>query len=86
MIATTAGTQELEATIRAMITQLVHLVPSEIHSDSRLREDLGLDSVASLELLAMLDEELGLAIEMEDAAGITTFGAIVALAQSRTQA
>jgi|GEM_PF-937289 len=52
---------------------------------TRLTQDLGLDSVASLELLSMIDEELGLFLEMEDVVGIETVGGIFALTMRRLQ-
>jgi acyl carrier protein len=56
---------------------------AKIAAHTRLREDLALDSVASLELLSMIDDELGLCLEMEDVIGIDTVGGIVALAEQR---
>ncbi|HRE91184.1 MAG TPA: hypothetical protein PK095_18845, partial [Myxococcota bacterium] len=41
-----------------------------ITTRTRLREDLALDSVASLELLSLIDDELALCLELEDVIGI----------------
>lgn len=57
-----------------------------ISAETRLRADLALDSVASLELLSMIDDAFGLEIEIEDVAGIDTVGGIVALAEARIHA
>lgn len=54
-----------------------------IDRTTRLREDLALDSVASLELLSLIDDELALCLELEDVVGIETVGGIVALAEQR---
>lgn len=54
-----------------------------ITTSTRLREDLALDSVASLELLSLIDDELALCLELEDVIGIDTVGGIVALAETR---
>lgn len=54
-----------------------------ITTSTRLREDLALDSVASLELLSLIDDELALGLELEDVIGLDTVGGIVALAESR---
>lgn len=54
-----------------------------ITPSTRLREDLALDSVASLELLSLIDDELGLCLELEDVVGIDTVGEILALAENR---
>jgi acyl carrier protein len=56
-----------------------------ITATTRLREDLALDSVASLELLSMIDDELGLCLEMEDVIGIETVGGILSLTQNRIE-
>ncbi|TNF36993.1 MAG: acyl carrier protein [Deltaproteobacteria bacterium] len=70
-------------TIRDLILEVSTVKPELITAEARLREDLALDSVASMELLSMLDESLGLELEMEDVLGIETVGGVVALAKSR---
>lgn len=49
-----------------------HDDPGSISPTDRLREDLGMDSLNSLELLSTISEELELDLEMEDAMGLTT--------------
>ncbi len=76
------------ADLLASISRLIRAVSpvgasARIAHETRLREDLALDSVASLELLSMIDDELGLCLEMEDVVGIDTVGGIVALAELR---
>jgi acyl carrier protein len=46
--------------------------PSSIRPSDRLREDLGMDSLGSLELLSTISEELRIDLEMEEAMGIST--------------
>lgn len=71
------------STVRSLIQQ-VSVVPIDaITEESRLREDLALDSVASMELLSMLDEALGLQFEMEDVLGVETVGGVVSVAMAR---
>lgn len=72
--------------VRDLILQVSSVKPSVINEESRLREDLALDSVASMELLSLLDESLGLELEMEDVLGIETVGGVVALAAARLSA
>ncbi len=79
-------TSDVFQSIRSLIAQVSPTRIADIRQDSRLREDLGLDSVASMELLSLFDTELGLELEMEDVLGITTVGAMVALANSRMAA
>ena len=79
-------TNDVFQSVRSLIAQVSPTRIADIRSESRLREDLGLDSVASMELLSLFDAELGLELEMEDVLGITTVGAMVALANSRMAA
>ena len=71
------------AAIVALVKQVTPATRVPITPDSRLREDLALDSVAAMELVSLIDDELGLALEMEDVAGLATIGEIVALAELR---
>ncbi|MCB9734554.1 MAG: acyl carrier protein [Deltaproteobacteria bacterium] len=70
-------------TIKGLILQVSPARPDLVTDDARLREDLALDSVASMELLSMLDESMGLELEMEDVLGIETVAGVVDLAASR---
>ena len=55
----------LEQTIRAIITELTAVPEDEIGLEDRLREDLGMDSVSSMELISMLSEELDCDVERD---------------------
>ncbi|MCC6808805.1 MAG: hypothetical protein IT381_15370 [Deltaproteobacteria bacterium] len=70
---------ELEGKVLSLISQLSTLKAHELRREQRLREDLGMDSVSSMELLSMVAEELDLDISVEDAAGITTVGGTLEL-------
>lgn len=67
--------------IFAMMAQLSVVRAPDIKMEHRLREDLGLDSVCSMELLSMLAEELDLDVPMEEAAQVTTVAGTVAMAR-----
>lgn len=64
-----------------MMAQLSVVPARDIRLDHRLREDLGLDSVCSMELLSMMAEELDLDVPMEEAAKITTVGGTLEMAR-----
>jgi acyl carrier protein len=72
----------IERRVVYIISQLVPVKPEDIKPEHRLREDLGMDSVASMELLSMLAEELELDVGVEDVADVHTVGATVALAET----
>jgi acyl carrier protein len=71
----------IETRVVHIISQLVPVKPDAIKPEHRLREDLGMDSVASMELLSMLAEELELDVGVEDVADVHTVGATIALAR-----
>ncbi len=59
--------------IIALVAEILEMDdPSAIRPTDRLREDLGMDSLGSLELLSTISEELKLDLEMEAAMGIST--------------
>ncbi|GMU62504.1 MAG: hypothetical protein AMXMBFR34_42670 [Myxococcaceae bacterium] len=72
----------VERRVIHIISQLVPVKPEAIQPHHRLREDLGMDSVASMELLSMLAEELELDVGVEDVADVHTVAATVALAEA----
>lgn len=80
---TTPSLDQVFNTVRDLILQVSPVKSELVTAEARLREDLALDSVASMELLSMLDESLGLELEMEDVLGIETVGGVVALAANR---
>jgi acyl carrier protein len=62
----------LETQVVSLIAQLCTTSAAEISPAHRLREDLNMDSVSSMELLSLLAEELDLDIEVEEAATVAT--------------
>ena len=75
------STETLEQTIRTIITELTAVPEAEINLEDRLREDLGMDSVSSMELISMLSEELDVDVELEDAMAVTDVKGVIALTQ-----
>lgn len=76
----------LDARVLAIIAQLTTVKPADITPKDRLREDLGMDSVCSMELLSMLAEELDVDVEVEEALQVTTVGAALELVRRRVAA
>lgn len=56
---------------------------STIDAHHHLRDDLGLDSMAVIELLYKIEEAFELQIPDQDLAGLTTVGAVAAYVQKR---
>jgi len=59
--------QEIEARVKKIISKILGVDEGKITSESRFVEDLGAESVQSLELVAAFEEEFGIEME-EDAA------------------
>ena len=66
-----------------ILSDLSAIPSSEIKVEDRLREDLGLDSVSSMELVSMLSEEFAIDVELEEAVKISTVAALLQLADQR---
>ena len=82
----TTAAPSLDAKIISMIAQLSTVRESEIRPHHRLREDLGLDSVCSMELLSMLAEDLNLDVSVEEAVRVDTVAAAIAMARTHLDA
>jgi len=61
-----------EALVLASIAEILEMEPADISHDARMREDLGMDSLGSLELLSTLSRELNVDLEIEEAMEIET--------------
>lgn len=58
----------------AVTARVLNLDPSEIKSDSQFTTDLGAESVQSVELVAMFEEEFGIEMDEDAALSVTSVG------------
>ena len=63
--------------MRPIIAEQLNVQESEIKENTKLKEDLGADSLDLFELVMALEEEFGVEIPEEDAESISTVGAAV---------
>ncbi|MBL8607683.1 MAG: acyl carrier protein [Myxococcales bacterium] len=56
----------------SILAEVAEVTPDDLEPHHRLREDLGLDSLTSLELLSRLGEALKMDLEFEQAMDIRT--------------
>jgi|JI10StandDraft_1071094.scaffolds.fasta_scaffold1443790_2 acyl carrier protein len=68
---------------RALIAEILEMSSDKLAGQERLREDLGMDSLASMELLSSISTAFKLDLEPEDAAGIDTVDDACAFVASR---
>ena len=59
--------------MRTLVAEILEVEEAQVQDKSRLREDLGMDSLGSLEMLSTISEQLNLHLEIEDAMDIVTF-------------
>jgi len=69
---------DLHARTVALIAEILEIDPASVRGSDRLREDLGMDSLGSLELLSSLSQELRVDLEAEAAMDIQTVDEAVA--------
>lgn len=69
--------------IRRILCNSLDRDPGEITPDSRLVEDLGADSLDSVELVMVLEDELGIEIDDSELDGVKTVGQLVEIVGSK---
>jgi acyl carrier protein len=65
--------KEVRSRMQRLVAEILEIDVAQVQAESRLREDLGMDSLGSLELLSSISEELGIHLDIDDAMGIVTF-------------
>jgi acyl carrier protein len=66
-----------EAELRALVAAISKAPPEKITREARFTVELRMDSLASLDLLAALEEDHGITISQAEARRIQTFGELV---------
>ena len=72
--------------VKSLIASQLGISEDKITEDSRLIEDLGADSLDTVEMLMTLEEEFGIAIPDEEAMTLTTVKSIVDLIDKHQKA
>lgn len=63
---------EVRDSTLALLAEIAEVEPAKLRGTDRLREDLGMDSLSSLELLSSLGEKLRIDLEIEEAMDLRT--------------
>ena len=69
--------EQLRADLVQIVGVLTNLKPIDVQDWQRLREDLGLDSLQSMELLSRISDKYMLDLDMEDVMDLQTVGQMV---------
>lgn len=78
-----AKTTEISDKIIQALADYLKRDAASIHTNHHLREDLGLDSMAVIEMLYRIEEVFNLQIPDGDLVGLTTVGQVIAYVQGR---
>jgi acyl carrier protein len=78
------GTTNLEAHVRQVLTTRLGIAPDALRPESRLLEDLGLDSLDAHELAVTLEGELGVEVSDRQLQDLETLADLLALVQRLT--
>ena len=65
---------DIEARVKEIITEQLGVDPSEVTPNASFVNDLGADSLDTVELVMALEEEFGIEIPDEDAEKLATVG------------
>jgi acyl carrier protein len=71
--------KKLENELRLLIAEIVEIDPAKITSKANFVEDLGMDSMMALEILASIEKKYKLRIPEENLTKITDFDKVVEL-------
>jgi acyl carrier protein len=67
----------VEERVKAVTAQVLRLSPDEIRLEHNFAFDLGAESVQSIELVAMFEEEFGIEMDEDAALAVETVGGAV---------
>ncbi len=73
--------QNVEKEVRGLIAEIIEMDPNEIQPNAHLVEDLGMDSMMALEILASLEKKFKIRIPEEELPKITTLNKAIELTQ-----
>ena len=65
---------KIVAAVNQMLEEEFEIDPALLKPEATLYEDIGLDSLDAVDLIVMLDKELGVRIEEDEARSIQTLG------------
>ena len=73
--------RNLEQEVTRLIAEIIEMEPSQIDPDAHLVEDLGMDSMMALEILAAIEKKFRIKIPEDDLPKITTVNKAIELAR-----
>lgn len=75
---------DIEAKVKAIIVDKLGVDESMVTTEANFTNDLGADSLDTVELIMQLEKEFGVSIPDEDAESISTVGAAIDYIKSKS--
>jgi acyl carrier protein len=72
---------DVEKRVKEVVAKTLKVDPSRIGAESRFVEDLGAESIQSVELVAAFEEEFDIEMDEEEALEVKTVGKAVAFVE-----
>jgi acyl carrier protein len=76
---------DIEAKVKELIVDELGVEESEVKPEASFIEDLGADSLDTVELIMKLEEEFDIEIPDEEAEGLTTVGKVIDYLKEKTK-
>jgi acyl carrier protein len=73
--------ETLERTVRTLVAEILETEPDAIDAHAALVEDLGMDSMRSIEILAVLEQTFGITIPEDELLNVASLNDAIALAR-----
>ncbi len=77
---------EVDARIRQVLATHLDVEPGRIVPDTRLGEDLCVDSLTAVEILMVLEDEFDIALPEHEVGDLRTYGELIAVVADRVAA
>jgi acyl carrier protein len=77
--------EHLEDEIRVLVGGILELDPGQIEGDARLVQDLGMDSMMALEIIASLEKKYKIKLPEQELQNVTTVNRVIELTQRYVQ-
>ena len=76
---------EVDARVRRILATHLDVDPGRLSPDTRLGDDLCVDSLTAIELLMVLEDEFDIALPEQETADLRTYGDLVTVVADRVQ-
>lgn len=66
--------KEIQETVKEFLVEELEIDESRIYEDSRLKEDMGIDSLEVVDVVVLVDQKFGVRMKNEDFKVVKTYG------------